>query len=950
MTPQDPLPDSIGGRYRVVSVIGSGGMGVVYKAIDSTLGRPVAIKAIHAHQIGDRRGRLRDEALAAASIDHPYLCKVYEFVEAGDESFLVMEYVEGETLASLLARGPLPLARTLAIGAEVAEGLATAHARGMVHRDVKPSNVMVTPAGHVKLLDFGLAKADMASLPDADTHTSPGGRDFAGTPRYMAPEQATGQAVTARADLFALGVLLYECVAGRPPFEGESGYDYARHVIARAATPLAVAAPDVPEALARIIHRCLEKTPGDRPASADEVGRELTRIADASARASLPTAGAGRARRQRRLAGLGVALLVALAWIGWRWLSPPPPDAPASQSRSLVTWPSAESDSSVSPDGRFVAFLSSRDGRPNVYVVPVNGGDETFVRLPTGSPQSLTWSAGGDHLAIALQRTGDGTTHVVVVPIFGGPVQASVSIGSIRQQVRLLRWIDRSIYLQIGGTLQRLDLASEDITPVSEAWSVDGRLTYFDVSLDGRRVAYTLVVADRTDLWIADLDGGRARQLTSDDAFERFPVWHPSGRAIVYQSNRRGQIDLWEWRLDEGAAVPLTSSQGADTPGGLSADGAVLSFTRAIDEADLWHWHVGDGTGRQLTADTRRDYSPSVSADGRIVVFQRSQPTAVRGSLFDSTLFVASVTGDGLRQPREIDDGFAGRLSRDGTWLAYLQSSAEPRRAALLVRRLDTDEVRTVSSTAPPPIFFASPDDWDEQNVVWSLADDTLFYVDQPEAGSDSPQSVRRYRPGDEGTGELLVQAGNRETVRDLFPTADGTALAYLVRSHDDAVTRLRRLELDSGETRDLGRFETTAGTVFGRGWLEGDRIFVLLRQRPRHEDGSRDLDVLLVTDDGDQRVAGTLDHAHVGTVRLDRATGALYAARVEAGVHNLHAFTIGSGDRRPITGNTLQGVLFSAPTLDGSDRILGVQHKLSRDIWIIDARPRSGTSDGSVR
>jgi serine/threonine protein kinase len=246
MTPQDPMDDGnspsssqrlsdlVGGRYQIVSRLGVGGMGVVYKATDLQLRRSVAIKALEERrlQLPGAHGRLKTEALAAASLDHPYICKVYELIETPAETFIVMEYIEGETLASMLKRGVLPLQQTLQLGREIAEGLGNAHARGLVHRDVKPSNVMVTPHGHVKLLDFGVAGADVESTPKDVTRTlSPQVTMHAGTPQYMAPEQATGQPITSRADLFSLGVVLYECLTGKLPFSGTTTFDYVRHVM-----------------------------------------------------------------------------------------------------------------------------------------------------------------------------------------------------------------------------------------------------------------------------------------------------------------------------------------------------------------------------------------------------------------------------------------------------------------------------------------------------------------------------------------------------------------------------------------------------------------------------------------------------------------------------------------------------------------------------------------------
>jgi serine/threonine-protein kinase len=231
---------------------------VVYKAIDLQLHRSVAVKALEErrlHQPGAAL-RLRTEALAAASLDHPYICKVYELVETATDTFIVMEFVEGETLSSMLKRGAMPLMQTLQLGREIAEGLANAHARGLVHRDVKPSNVMVTPHGHVKLLDFGVAGADVESTPKDATRTlAPQLTAHAGTPQYMAPEQAAGQPVTTRADLFSLGVVLYECLTGRLPFSGTTTFDYVRHVMQSPPKRLDKVAPDTPADLVDLTPR-----------------------------------------------------------------------------------------------------------------------------------------------------------------------------------------------------------------------------------------------------------------------------------------------------------------------------------------------------------------------------------------------------------------------------------------------------------------------------------------------------------------------------------------------------------------------------------------------------------------------------------------------------------------------------------------------------------------------
>jgi serine/threonine protein kinase len=360
-----PLPDLIGGRYRIVSRLGVGGMGVVYKATDIQLKRSVAIKALEERRlhIPGAATRLKNEALAAASLDHPYICKVYELLETATDTFIVMEYIEGETLSSILKRGVLPLLQTLQLGREIAEGLANAHARGLVHRDVKPSNVMVTTHGHVKLLDFGVAGLDVESMPRDETRTlTPMLTVHAGTPQYMAPEQAAGQPITTRADLFSLGVVLYECLTAQLPFSGSTTFDYVRHVMQSPPRRLDRVAPDTPADLVDLVDRLLEKTPADRLESAEAVVTRLQQLQDTL---TSPT-GDIRTARQARVGGAGNssrlrAIAVAVIASTWRFIWPSASEDVPGQLRPFVTTSAIESVAGSRPMAN--GCRSSR-GRP----------------------------------------------------------------------------------------------------------------------------------------------------------------------------------------------------------------------------------------------------------------------------------------------------------------------------------------------------------------------------------------------------------------------------------------------------------------------------------------------------------------------------------------------------------------------------------------------------------
>lgn len=283
------LPDAVSGgppigppdRYEIVSLLGEGGMGKVYAATDTRLDRVVAIKVLAERLASDPayRERFEREARSAAALNHPHICTIFDV----GPNYLVMERLEGETLADVLTRGPLPVNKAIGYGAQIADALTAAHANGIVHRDLKPANVIITPAG-VKVLDFGLAKqipridedAPTATLSVVHATTTREGQ-IVGTAAYMSPEQVEGKPVDGRSDLFAFGALLYEMLAGRRPFSGETTLSTLASVLKASPDPLRRARRDVPESVERVVMRCLEKNPAARYASATEVRRELMR-------------------------------------------------------------------------------------------------------------------------------------------------------------------------------------------------------------------------------------------------------------------------------------------------------------------------------------------------------------------------------------------------------------------------------------------------------------------------------------------------------------------------------------------------------------------------------------------------------------------------------------------------------------------------------------------------
>lgn len=932
------LPDAIVRRYRIEGQVGAGGMGVVYKATDTRLNRAVAIKVIHDGRIGHGGTTLRAEALAAASIDHPYICKVYELVEDGEETYLVMEFAEGETLAAILRRGKPPLSQTVQLASEIVEGLAAAHSRGLVHRDVKPSNVIVTADGHVKLLDFGLAREDVISNPADRTRTSPADHSdhTAGTPQYMSPEQAAGQPVTYRADLFSVGVVMFECLTGQLPFMGLSGYDYVRHLLTDAPRRLDRLAPGAPADLVDLVERCLEKNPIDRPDSAADMLSELRRIAGSLTAVSGTFNTVGAVRLQRRWQWIAAATAVAgLGFAMWQWLGRTPAADPLRRSRPVVMWSSEETGSRLSADGKWLSFISNRDGSAQLFVQPVTGTEARPVTLSAGRILSHAWSPSGDQIAVVLDRR-ENTVLQVVPAFFGGTATQSLILDPAPTSVRVLRWIGQRIFLQVSSNTDRslsvADLANGTVTSVSTSWSLEGSVINLDVHPDGRRVVLALQTDQQEDLWTTDLDGTAPRRLTNDDFFERMPIWSGHGNAVIFQTNRGGQSDLWEIEPDSGRLRPLTSSQTEETPEGTSADGTIVSFQQSADEAKLWMIDPATRASRQLASDALSDFGPVVSADGRTLVFQRSEPSPSQGyRILDSQLFVAGLGATGFATPpRAITSGFAGQLSDDGGRLAFMQDGVERGQTSLSVVNLATDEKGVVSSTTRLAILQQYPVEWAEQVMTWQPGSDVLYFVDHAAA-----PVLARYHAGTKQLDSPIFTGAANSVIRDLFASPDGRRLAFLTRVAGQYGVQLR--DLASGQQREIATFPGPFTGAFNRGWLSDDRV-VIVKSVEVNQDATATVAVMLAGIDGTVTTAGTISNAMVVTARLDPAHGMLYITRAENGVHNVFGYTIATGRLTQVTDNALPGVTFSGVRPAGNS-LIAVRNQRERDIWLIETQ-----------
>src|SRR6266849_2801905 len=383
------------GPYEILAPIGAGGMGEVYRARDTRLNRIVAIKVLPMH-LADRpelRERFDREARTIASLNHPHICTLYDIGHQDGIDFLVMEYLEGETLAQRLLKGPLPLEQVLQFAVEIADALDKAHRKGITHRDLKPSNIMLTKSGS-KLLDFGLAKLrqgaapaiPLSQLPTAtakDAVTQEG--TILGTLQYMAPEQLEAKEVDARTDIFAFGALIYEMATGKKAFEGKSQASVIGAILKDDPPPISTLQPMTPPALERAIKTCLAKDPDGRWQTASDLTRELKWIAEGGSHVNMAPAAAAKSIRVRwqgaLLWGGTILLLAAVTSIAIRSWKSSSPIVSGPVSRIAITLPPGQPLTGLESG---LAVALSPDGTRLVYSARQGGVQQLYLRLLAG--------------------------------------------------------------------------------------------------------------------------------------------------------------------------------------------------------------------------------------------------------------------------------------------------------------------------------------------------------------------------------------------------------------------------------------------------------------------------------------------------------------------------------------------------------------------------------------
>jgi hypothetical protein len=666
------------GAYEVLGQLGAGGMGEVYKARDTRLDRTVAIKVLQGHLAvsPETRQRFEREARVISSLNHPNICTLFDVGHQDGMDYLVMEHLEGDSLADRLTHGPLPLAEILKVGAEIADALDRAHRQGLVHRDLKPGNIMLTRSG-AKLLDFGLARATGLAPTAGDTSSPTMSRPLTvegtivGTFQYMAPEQLEGKEADGRSDLFSFGAVLYEMATGRRAFEGKSQASLIAAILKETPAPISAISSVTPPALDRIVSRCLEKDPEDRYQTARDVLLDLKWVAEAGSRAGVPAPVAARRKSREkwawRLAALSAtaALLFGVRGILGR---PQPPEpirflVPVDRSIVFIDTPK------ISPDGRHIVF-SAVDTlgqfrlfhRPigSLEATPIPGSEE--AGRPFWSPDSrhVGFMANGRLRRIAIEggppqtlcqsnNRGDGSwSHKGVIIYDGTPLDSLQGVAASGGSVKPMTRIDRDqgetgsawpAFLPDGRHFLFLGLTADPTESYLKVGDIESDKVVTVQKGNFSRVEYVepgyIIFARERSLIALPFDAKKLR-ITG----EPFPIvdnvavgggtssnadFSTSRTTLVFRGGVAGGTSRVIWVDRQGRELGVAVGPHVQYNVSLSPDGSKVATTREGAAADLWITDLVRGVDTRFTFDDNNELTPTWTGDGRRIIFSSNR-------------------------------------------------------------------------------------------------------------------------------------------------------------------------------------------------------------------------------------------------------------------------------------------------------------------------------------
>ena len=824
-------------HYQIRSVLGEGGMGKVYLAHDTKLDRKVALKILPVESSTNQESmrRFTQEAKTAAALHHPNIAQIFEIGDYDNTRYIAMEFVSGDTLRTLLSRRRIDLKRGLEWCAQVAAGLSAAHTQGVIHRDIKPENLVVTPAGQVKILDFGLAKLmEKESDPgaanelttryinsDKQANTVPG--VIMGTVSYMSPEQASGEKMDQRTDIFSLGVVLYEMITGERPFKGKSAIDTLHAIInLEPASPTRLNS-QVPPELSDILSKALAKDLAERYQHAGDFELDLRRFKRALESNSLISVQhsaikPGGQGSKLKIATVVVAALVVLGVAAAAWLIGASSSLRNNSSVALenVTLtpltndPGYEGEPTFSPDAQTIAYVSDRTGDFEIFLKQVSGGpDINLTKNPADDVQPV-FSPDGKQIVFVSSRSGasDLRYEGYDLPPMGGDIWIMSALGGAARRIaergNFPSWSpDGSAILYTSGPafaqkIYRVPASGGTPQDINFKFTGEGNprfLLYPSYSSDGKWIVFEsdgrTGFGGPRSIYAMKAEGGDLQIVATGQR----PAWSADSSSIIFSSAEPGKnFSLWQVGFDlkqgklSGRPQPLTVSRGRDTQPAMSQDGRRIAFS-GIDLSFNVETIAFDaesarvtGTPEPLTSGQRISFFQSFSPDGKAVAFESRQGVASQIWRLDRGSMPTQLTSE-----PNSEDTFP-RWSPDGRSMAFTRHSIQDDTTFLNIWLMAEDGANPHLIIAKAGLFAWMPDS--RSLVYFSRADRQLYIFDIASGASrrltNEPSIVQIIAPSPDGRWVVYQTLASGNIDLRAIPSAGGTARTVVATPHQD--------------------------------------------------------------------------------------------------------------------------------------------------------------------
>ena len=947
------LTGSILSHYKILERIGAGGMGEIYLAEDTQLLRKVALKILPAKYTQDQDWlqRFRREALAIAKLNHQNIITVFEVAEVDGIHFIATEFVDGITLRELLSRGKLELKQSLEIAIQIATAISAAHAAGIVHRDIKPENIMVRPDGLVKTLDFGLAKLTETPTANISTHTSQFSNDspdltqkgaMMGTPRYMSPEQVRSQSVDERADIFCLGGVIYEMLAGRPPFTGETTSDLLAAVLEKDPKPLSTLVPKLPQVLEQSVTKALAKDVEKRH---QQVGALLSDL-----KAGRQALEKSRTPRSRFLKwGLVVAgCLMVIAFLVKDRFRFQPPVKKSDPMISRVVDKGIRSGAGIervsfSPDGNLIAFSFHSDGGTSIWVRSLDGKSEWRLTDGKWRDRAPIWSQDGKNLLFISDREDKqgiwslpfekraGNSANAEKPEPATEPQFVKALASIEAMLLSCAQDDKTVYYEDRSNLYEFDLTSgtqRQLTEFDPKKSGRGNIA---ISPDWSQIAYVGLdsTVGKTHIFIKPLSGGTATQITHGDSADRYPTWFPDSKSLAYSSNRTGQYQIYVKTIGQGEPSRVISSESQHEFVSVSPKGDRIIYISTKETGRIFSCDVQTRQEVGITSDSTLNRWPESSFDGKKFLFGSVDANIV--SLNEAISIQAGVGNEQARLWKI--PGFDAKWSPKTEQLAFLRDNPNPTGLELRIFDPKDGSDQLLASGLDHGGFTRLPYHRRGTNYNWSPGGQQIAYS----PSQDTHSNIYMISTDTAARDAKVVSANKDATLRATSPffSPQGDRIAYLLEPKFTSANKSQWSVWVTGIPMPVFSSDTGLRLI---GWADSGKEIYLAQRNPQTRflttEEVRFLKVAV--DSGKQTQILRFPSVYLHSVRLSNDGKSFVFVSRKDGKDNVYEVT-GIGNTRKITANNDSELYISGLSWSADRKKLFFSKQVGRsEIWQI--------------